>query len=77
MEDWHNFGADYERTLIAWYANFEAAWPRLRDRYGERFFRMWRFYLLVYAAMFRARNIQLWQIVFSPRGIPGGYRSIR
>ena len=77
MEDWHNFGADYERTLLAWYANFEAAWPRLRDRYGERFFRMWRFYLLVYAAMFRARNIQLWQIVFSPRGIPGGYRSIR
>lgn len=77
MEDWHNFGADYDRTLLAWWANFDAAWPQLRERYGERFYRMWRFYLLVFAAAFRARNIQLWQIVLSPRGIPGGYDSIR
>ena len=77
MEDWHNFGADYDRTLLAWYRNFEAAWPRLRSRYGERFFRMWRFYLLVSAAMFRARYIQLWQVVFTPGGRPGGYRAPR
>jgi len=76
MEDWHNFGADYDRTLMAWWANFDAAWPRLRDRYGDRFYRMWRFYLQVFAAMFRARNINLWQVVLSPRGVRGGYSRI-
>ena len=74
MEDWHSFGADYDRTLMAWWDNFNAAWPDLRDKYGDRFWRMWRFYLQVFAAMFRARNIQLWQVVLSPDGIRGGYR---
>jgi len=77
MEDWHNFGAYYDKTLMAWHANFEAAWPELKDRYGERFYRMWRYYLLLCAALFRARKIQLWQVVFSPNGVPGGYRSVR
>jgi cyclopropane-fatty-acyl-phospholipid synthase len=76
MEDWHNFGADYDRTLMAWWANFDAAWPTLRDKYGDRFWRMWRFYLQVFAAMFRARNIHLWQLVLSPSGVRGGYRRI-
>lgn len=70
MEDWHNFGPDYDRTLMAWHANFEAAWPGLRDRYGERFRRMWRYYLLSSAGGFRARHLQLWQIVFTRRGTP-------
>lgn len=77
MEDWHNFGVNYDRTLLAWWENFDAAWPKLQDRYGDRFYRMWRFYLLSSAALFRARSIQLWQVVYSPRGVPGGYRSIR
>jgi cyclopropane-fatty-acyl-phospholipid synthase len=68
VEDLQNFGPDYERTLLAWYANFEANWPTLRERYGERFYRMWRFYLLSFAGAFRARHLQLWQIVLSPRG---------
>jgi len=76
MEDWHNFGADYDKTLMAWWANFDAAWPSLRDKYGDRFWRMWRFYLQVFAAMFRARNIHLWQLVLSPDGVRGGYRRI-
>lgn len=76
MEDWHNFGADYDRTLMAWWANFDAAWPSLRDKYGDRFWRMWRFYLQVFAAMFRARNIHLWQVVLSRGGVRGGYRRI-
>jgi cyclopropane-fatty-acyl-phospholipid synthase len=76
IEDWHNFGADYDRTLMAWWANFDAAWPTLRDKYGDRFWRMWRFYLQVFAAMFRARNIHLWQLVLSPGGVRGGYRRI-
>jgi len=77
MEDWHNFGADYDKTLMAWWANFNAGWPALRDRYGERFYRMWRYYLLLCAGSFRARYNNLWQIVLSPRGVPGGYASVR
>ena len=74
VEDWHNLGADYDRTLMAWHQRFEAAWPRLRPRYGERFYRMWRYYLLSCAGAFRARDNQLWQVVLSPRGVAGTYR---
>lgn len=75
-EDVHNFGADYDRTLMAWHANFEAAWPRFADRLGERFRRMWRYYLLSCAGAFRARELQLWQWVLSKEGVPGGYARI-
>jgi len=70
MEDWHNFGPDYDRTLMAWYDNFHNAWPRLKDRYGERFYRMWRFYLLSAAGSFRSRITQLWQVVITKCGQP-------
>ena len=77
MEDWHNFGADYDRTLMCWYDNCEAAWSELdRNRYGDAFQRMWRFYLLSCAGAFRARHLQLWQVVFSKHGWPGGYRPV-
>lgn len=74
MEDWHNFGADYDRTLSAWRANFDAAWPVLSSHYDERFRRMWHFYLSVSTAVFRSRRDQLWQLTLSPHGVPGGYR---
>jgi cyclopropane-fatty-acyl-phospholipid synthase len=74
MEDWHNFGADYDTTLMEWSRNFEAAWPELQDKYSQQFYRMWRYYLLSCAGAFRARQIQLWQIVLSPKGVPGGHR---
>jgi cyclopropane-fatty-acyl-phospholipid synthase len=77
VEDWHNFGADYDRTLMAWLANFEAAWPQFSERYDQRFYRMWRYYLASFAALFRSRNIGLWQVVLSPKGVPGGYATIR
>ncbi len=70
MEDWHNYGPHYDPTLMAWYANFEKAWPDLKAKYGERFYRMWRFYLLNSAGAFRARAQQLWQIVFTRKGTP-------
>ena len=70
MEDWHNFGPDYDKTLMAWVSNFEKAWPDLRSRYGERFYRMWRYYLLSSAGGFRSRNQQLWQIVMTRVGTP-------
>ncbi len=77
MEDWHNFGADYDKTLMAWYDNFNAHWDELKELYDERFRRMWHFYLLSCAGAFRARDLQLWQVVLSKRGIVNGYRSIR
>ncbi|SFU02970.1 cyclopropane fatty acyl phospholipid synthase [Halomonas saccharevitans] len=76
VEDLHNFGADYDRTLMAWHENFEAAWPQFADTYGERFYRMWRYYLLSCAGAFRARDIQLWQFVLSKKGKLGGYRRV-
>lgn len=65
VEDWHNIGPHYDRTLMAWHAAFERAWPALRERYDERFRRMWRYYLLSCAAAFRARETQCWQVVLS------------
>ena len=72
-EDLHNFGADYDRTLMAWHANFEAAWPRFAEALGETFRRKWRYYLLSCAGAFRARELQLWQWVLSRDGVRGGY----
>lgn len=77
MEDWHNFGADYDKTLMAWHDRFVASWPQLADRYSLRFNRMFRYYLNACAGAFRARNIQLWQVLFSPQGIEGGVRVAR
>lgn len=68
MEDWHNFGPDYDKTLMAWYNNFQEHWPEFRDTYGERFGRMWRFYLLSSAGAFRSRTAQLWQVVMTRPG---------
>ncbi|MCD9029637.1 cyclopropane fatty acyl phospholipid synthase [Luteimonas sp. BDR2-5] len=73
IEDWHNFGTDYDRTLQAWRDNIEQAWDQLPARYDTRFRRMWRFYLAGSMASFRTRRIQLWQLVLSPEGVPGGY----
>jgi cyclopropane-fatty-acyl-phospholipid synthase len=77
MEDWHNFSADYDQTLMAWNTNFEDRWDEIKAKYNERFHRMWSYYLLSCAGAFRARRNQLWQIVLSPKGVAGGYRSIR
>jgi cyclopropane-fatty-acyl-phospholipid synthase len=77
MEDWHNFGADYDKTLMAWYDNFMATWKEIEPKYGERFRRMWEYYLLCCAGTFRSRYNQLWQIVISKKGVPGGYETVR
>lgn len=77
MEDWHNFGPYYDLTLSAWFKNFNASWPELKEKYGDRFYRMWKYYLLQSAGSFRSRNIQLWQIVLSKGGTPGVYETVR
>lgn len=76
LEDVHNFGADYDHTLMAWHDNFCENWPRFREQYGEPFSRMWRYYLLSCAGAFRARELQLWQLVLSKHGAVGGYSRI-
>jgi cyclopropane-fatty-acyl-phospholipid synthase len=77
MEDWHNFGTDYDKTLMSWHENFENGWHSIKENYNDRFYRMWRYYLLACAGSFRARKNQLWQIVLSKKGVSGGYKSIR
>ncbi len=77
MEDWHNFGADYDKTLMVWHKNFNKNWKKIKSKYNKRFFRMWNYYLLSSAGSFRARNISLWQIVLSKNGIINGYKSVR
>jgi cyclopropane-fatty-acyl-phospholipid synthase len=76
IEDVHNFGADYDRTLMAWHSRFEQSWSEFADRYGPRFYRLWRYYLLACAGTFRSRTTQLWQIVLSPSGVENGYRRL-
>lgn len=78
IEDWHSFGTDYDITLMHWFENFDRSFELLPgDRYDQRFYRMWRYYLLACAGSFRARKNQLWQIVLSPSGFTGGYRAPR
>lgn len=77
IEDWHNFGPDYDRTLLHWFANFHDAWDTLKERYDDHFYRMWKYYLLASAGAFRARSTQLWQLLLSPLGLLGGHRPAR
>jgi len=76
VEDVQNFGADYDPTLMAWFDNFDRNWPTLLDTYGDRFYRMWKYYLLTCAGAFRSRKYQVWQMVLSPAGVPEGYRKV-
>jgi len=77
-EDVHNIGEDYDPTLMAWWQRFDAAWPRLRERYGDAFYRMWKYYLLASAGAFRSRSQQLFQIVMCRPGTsaPRGRRGV-
>jgi len=67
VEDLHNFGADYDLTLMSWFANFNREWPRFRARMPDDFYRVWKYYLLMFAGVFRARGLQLWQLVLAPK----------
>ncbi len=70
MEDWHNMGPHYDKTLMAWHDNFRKAWPQLKSGFDERFKRMWEYYLLSCAGAFRSRDNQLWQIVLTKYSTP-------
>ena len=77
VEDVHNFGPDYDLTLMAWWENISARWEEI-PTYDERFRRTWDHYLLTSAAAFRVRNLQLWQIVYTRHGqVTPKYYSVR
>ncbi|MCP4584173.1 MAG: cyclopropane fatty acyl phospholipid synthase [candidate division Zixibacteria bacterium] len=77
LEDWHNFGPDYDKTAMAWHQNFEKNWDKIKNDYDNRFKRMWDHFLLRGAGSSRARHNHLWQIVFSKKGFEGRYHSVR
>lgn len=77
IEDWHNFGHDYDRTLMEWHKNFTKNWHKISDKYDERFYRMWTYYLLACAATFRTKRNHLWQIVLSNKGYKERYKTVR
>jgi cyclopropane-fatty-acyl-phospholipid synthase len=74
FEDLQNIGADYDPTLMAWFENFDRSWATLRPRYDDRFYRLWKYYLLSAAGLFRSRKYHVFQIVLAPTGVRGGYR---
>ena len=53
MEDWHNFGLDYSRTLLSWHKNFNEGWEQIKNNYDANFFRMWNYYLLSCAGLLK------------------------
>lgn len=63
LEDWENWAPDYDRTVMTWFRNFHQHWSNLRASYDQRFYRMWKYYLMVAAACFRTRRDQDWQIL--------------
>jgi cyclopropane-fatty-acyl-phospholipid synthase len=73
MEDWENIGVHYDATLTEWHRRFEDGYARGVFACSRRQYRMFRYYLLCCAGAFRARDLQVWQIVFSPQGMPDGY----
>jgi cyclopropane-fatty-acyl-phospholipid synthase len=73
LDDVHNIGVHYDRTLMEWHARFERAWPGLQGRYARlldgRFKRMFDFYLLMSAGFVRSRRAQVWQMILTPPGV--------
>ncbi len=77
IEDWQCFGTHYDRTLMAWHENFIKNWDKIKQNYDHKFFRMWKYYLLMCAGAARSALFPVWHIVLSKRGVVGGYKSIR
>ena len=64
-------GTSYAKTLEAWDEQFVASWPTITeqsDRFDERFYRMWRYYLAYCIAGFRSGRIDGVQAVYRKPG---------
>ncbi len=77
IEDLHNFGPYYTKTLIEWEKNFKKSWPKLKKKYDQKFYRMFKYYFLFCAGIFKSRKIHLWQMVFRKEKPSDVYKSIR
>ncbi|OLP59886.1 cyclopropane-fatty-acyl-phospholipid synthase [Xaviernesmea oryzae] len=59
------FGWDYARTLAEWRERFRAVWDQIEPLgFDTRFKRLWEFYLYYCEAGFRARNIDVRQVIY-------------
>ncbi|MEZ0315146.1 MAG: FAD-dependent oxidoreductase [Myxococcota bacterium] len=77
-EDVQRITDSYDKTLLAWHANFEAAWPELRgERYNDRFKRMQDMYLLGIAGGFRSGHMNVDQFVFRKGGPDASVKPVR
>ena len=63
--DWHDFTQDYHSTMIEWFKNFDKNWGKIKNNYDERFYRLWKYYLLCCPGTALAKTHHLWQIVFA------------
>ena len=77
VDNYARMSFDVGPTLMSWFDNFNKSRHLLKHKYDDRFYRMWKYYLLCSAGTFRSRCQQLWQIVLSKKGVPGGYRPVR
>lgn len=66
--DVENLRPHYARTCASWLENFEAVADKVADMYDEEFVRMWRLYLAGSSAGFQSGTLQLYQVLFAPRG---------
>jgi cyclopropane-fatty-acyl-phospholipid synthase len=63
--DVENLAPHYRMTLDDWSERFEQCVPLVRERFGERFVRMWRLYLRASSAAFREGVVEVHQILVS------------
>ncbi|HTQ08145.1 MAG TPA: cyclopropane-fatty-acyl-phospholipid synthase family protein [Polyangiaceae bacterium] len=63
-----DYGAHYARTLAAWRQNLAPHRGFVRERFGQRFERLWDFYLAYCEAGFAERYIGVAQLVFERKG---------
>jgi len=79
MQWWKNFERAWPELRASYSVQDGASSTRsvVRDPiYTDRFYRMWKYYLMASAGSFRARRLQLWQIVLSKGDIPS-YTPVR
>jgi cyclopropane-fatty-acyl-phospholipid synthase len=75
LQDWHCFGDYYTPTLLAWHQNFNSNWPKLKNNYDSRFYRMWIYYLSMCIGLSRSRRASVWQIILSKLGYRNDIRA--
>ena len=66
--DVENLRLHYARTCADWLENFEAVSDQVGEMYSEEFVRTWRLYLAGSSAGFQSGTLQLYQVLFAPRG---------